>query len=237
MVGNPRSPLVLAKNLMNSFEEYEARYQAKSKSQLAQDLWALWKTQEKRNGFFVEFGAADGIYTSNTYLLAKEYGWTGILAEPMMDWFPDLITNRPESGVVQAAIVHDSANFGDCSKITFRQALIPELSCVEGYQDGDHLAGARKAGIIYEVDAWKLPFLLKHFNAPRDIDYMSIDVEGMELDILRTFDFSKWNIRFLTIEHNWTSQREPIQRVMEKNGYSRSPYSRHWDDWYEKVNV
>src|ERR1017187_1984592 len=51
-----------------------------SKSQLRQDLMVLSELDFKRGGYFVEFGATNGVTLSNTYLLEKEYGWTGILA-------------------------------------------------------------------------------------------------------------------------------------------------------------
>ena len=53
-----------------------------SKFQHRQDLFALKELKSKKNGFFVEFGATDGVSGSNTYLLEKEFGFKGILAEP-----------------------------------------------------------------------------------------------------------------------------------------------------------
>lgn len=66
----------------------------KSRSQLRQDLFVLFQTKFKKNGYFVEFGATDGIELSNSFLLEKEYGWKGILAEPALKWHEDLIKNR-----------------------------------------------------------------------------------------------------------------------------------------------
>ena len=57
--------------------------QGASKSQICQDIWVRPETAGKREGFFVEFGATDGISLSNTFLLEQNYGWTGILAEPI----------------------------------------------------------------------------------------------------------------------------------------------------------
>src|SRR3981189_1916986 len=66
----------------------------KSKSQLRQDLFVLSELGFKRNGFFVEFGAANGIDLSNTFLLENDFGWKGILAEPAKCWHNDLHNNR-----------------------------------------------------------------------------------------------------------------------------------------------
>ena len=51
-------------------------------SQCFQDLWVLYETKTKKNGFYVEFGATNGLTISNSLLLEKNFGWTGILAEP-----------------------------------------------------------------------------------------------------------------------------------------------------------
>lgn len=62
----------------------------RSMSQLGQDLWVLEQTNYKRGGYFVEFGATDGVMLSNTWLLEEEFGWTGLLAEPNPKFFAKL---------------------------------------------------------------------------------------------------------------------------------------------------
>ena len=64
-------------------------------SQLKQDLFVLYHYQDTP-GFFVEFGGLDGIDTSNTYLLEKDHGWTGIIVEPLPRFKDDLIKNRQD---------------------------------------------------------------------------------------------------------------------------------------------
>ena len=65
-----------------------------SKAQLRQDLFVLNELNYKRNGFFVEFGATNGVDLSNTYLLENKFDWEGILSEPAKVWHEDLVNNR-----------------------------------------------------------------------------------------------------------------------------------------------
>lgn len=61
-----------------------------SKSQLLQDVFVLHELNFKEGGFFVEFGATNGVELSNSHLLEKEFHWQGILAEPARVWYDDL---------------------------------------------------------------------------------------------------------------------------------------------------
>src|SRR5436189_1252600 len=65
-----------------AFLSYAATNAHRSHAQLFQDLFVLETVKEKRDGFFVEFGATNGVDLSNTALLERDYGWKGILAEP-----------------------------------------------------------------------------------------------------------------------------------------------------------
>ena len=65
-----------------------------AKGQLLQDLWALWVSRQKKGGYFVEFGAASGVHLSNTWLLEKKMGWSGLLAEPNPVFLGSLRKNR-----------------------------------------------------------------------------------------------------------------------------------------------
>ena len=68
--------------------------QENMKAQIGQDIFVLFSLSWKRNGYFVEFGATNGVDLSNTYLLEKNFNWNGILAEPAKVWHKDLVSNR-----------------------------------------------------------------------------------------------------------------------------------------------
>ena len=201
-----------------------------SPSQLGQDLWALEKSNYKQDGFFVEFGATDGVLLSNTYLLEKEYGWNGLCAEPNPIFFEKLKKNR--NCITDDACIY--AHTGE--KLSF--ILANEFGGLEEQA----MAGKHKENVqayksddqTITVETISLNDFLKVHNAPKDIDYISIDTEGSEYEILSTFPFSKWNVRLFTIEHNYEPQREKINKLLTTNGYEL--HERKWDDWYLKIS-
>ncbi len=204
----------------------------KSKSQLRQDLFILSETKYKRGGYFVEFGATDGINLSNTYLLETEFSWKGILAEPAKVWKQKLNYNRPNAFIETLCIWRDSN-----SLITFNETNVPELSTIDVFSDNDDwYRNNRQSGMKYEVRTISLNDLLRKHQAPKYIDYLSIDTEGSEYEILNAFNFSEYNIGIITIEHNYTTNREMIFALLTSRGYKRK-YEKisYFDDWYVKI--
>jgi hypothetical protein len=75
--------------------------------------------------------------------------------------------------------------------------------------------------------------LIKKYNAPKIIDYLSIDTEGSELSILSSFDFSKYYFKIITCEHNFTKNRKKIIKLLNDNGYKRIYKNlSNFDDWF-----
>lgn len=200
-----------------------------SKSQLFQDLFVLYILKEKRNGFFVEFGAASGINLSNTYLLEKEYGWSGCLAEPGKSWHASYA--RPDR---QCAVDFRCITDKTGSVVEFTEAASGELSTMSDFLDRDNHAESRRNGLKYSVETVSLEDFLVDHNAPVDIDYLSIDTEGSEFMILNGFDFSKYRIKILTVEHNYCSpDREDIFGLLSSKGFVRIFENiSQFDDWY-----
>ena len=205
------------------------RYLGRSKSQLRQDLFVLSRLSYKKNGYFVEFGATDGNDLSNTYLLEKEFGWSGILAEPAKIWHEELKKNR-SCNIETDCVWKDST-----STLTFNQCATAELSTIASYSNIDGRGQARKEGATYNVKTISLNDLLSKYNAPQHIDYLSIDTEGSEYEILSHFDFSKHSFQIITCEHNYSPMREKLFALLSQQGYQRVLEKVSlFDDWYIK---
>lgn len=199
-----------------------------SNSQLRQDLLVLEKLGYKRNGYFVEVGAADGVFFSNTLLLETEFAWTGILAEPSPRWHSALALHRSAARIDRRCVWSESNQIVD-----LLQPEDPALSTIQQFAESDLHAEARRGGELSQVETVSLVDLLKSHGAPTDVDYLSIDTEGSEYEILRTFDFDAYRFGTITCEHNHTPARQDIFELLTSHGYKRVHEDvSEFDDWY-----
>jgi hypothetical protein len=107
-------------------------------SENAQDLFALCALNIKRDGYFVDIGAANGIEGSNTYLLEKHFGWRGILVEPAVCWHRSLEMNRC------SPIEKDCVWKTSSTRIKFNEIKDPMLSTLDVYSRADGHANSKK---------------------------------------------------------------------------------------------
>jgi FkbM family methyltransferase len=198
-----------------------------SHSQLFQDLLVAFVHDGRQDGFFVEFGAADGVYLSNSLYL-EQLGWRGIVAEPARNWQAALARNR--TCVIEPRCVWTMSG----ETLMFNETLEPELSTILKYSTGDGHANSRAGGEQYPVTTVSLNDMLREADAPEIIDYMSIDTEGSELAILQAFDFSAHKIMVLSVEHNFkTADRSALYKLLTAQGLDRVlPELSRFDDWY-----
>jgi FkbM family methyltransferase len=192
-----------------------------SHSQIFQDIFVHFFSNFKRKGFFIEIGAADGIKISNTYLLEKKFHWDGILSEPNPLHKLSNLINR------KARLDTNIIDGKDCNRKYF-------------YTGDDSFNSSIKNNKKYKKKIYlrsiSLNYLLKKYNCPKTIDYISIDTEGNEYSILKSFNFKKYNIKIFTIEHNFNIlKRNNILNIMKKNNYTRVLKNlSYMDDWYIK---
>lgn len=177
---------------------------------------------------FIEFGAANGVSNSNTFLLEKKFNWKGILVEPAKSFYKEL--KRKRNCYIENKIVYKDSK----SKLIFYECYNPELSTI-------NLSNNHNRDFVrskYELETISLNYLLRKYNMPKIIDYLSIDTEGSEFDILNKFNFKEFKFRIITCEHNFGFNRKKVFNLLSKNNYTRkfSEISL-FDDWYINKNI
>jgi FkbM family methyltransferase len=207
------------------------RYLPKSKAEFRQDLFVLSELNFKHGGYFVEFGAADGYAGSNTCLLEEQFSWGGILCEPARIWHTELRRNRKVNVDTRCVWSRSGAT------VSLNEATLASLSTIDSFSSSDCHPEARQKGVRYDVETVSLNDLLSRYNAPSHIDYLSIDTEGSEFEILKAFDFNKYCFSCITVEHNHSPMRDKIYSLLTENGYIRKYVEvSQVDDWYVKCD-
>lgn len=199
----------------------------RTRSQIFQDLWVCYELGEREGGYFVEFGATNGLKNSNTWLLEKKLSWTGILAEPNPIWHAELAANR--NAAIESKCVYSRS--GEIVSFLTTDDTDPELSGIASFSDADHFAETRRKARKIDLETISLDDLLTKYDAPATIDYMSIDTEGSEFDILSSYSF-RHRFKLISVENNPKNERL-VDDLLVSKGYVR--VFRHfsqWDSWY-----
>ena len=130
------------------------------RSQIGQDLFVLCELKFKRNGYFVEFGATNGIDLSNSHILENKFGWRGIVAEPARVWHKALFENR-QCHIETKCVAGKSGE-----QVEFNETESAELSTIRKFSDVDLHRELRQSGKVYRVETISLMDLLDQFPPP-----------------------------------------------------------------------
>jgi FkbM family methyltransferase len=198
-------------------------------SQIGQDKWVHSILGNKTDGYFIELGAYDGVYLSNTLFFERNLNWNGICIEPNDNYIKELYANRKcnISNEVVYSCEGEKVNFALCG---FGSGIINE-----------NTGPFNKKDQYVSKTTTTLGNILNKFNAPSIIDYLSLDVEGQEYSILSTFPFDKYKFRCITVEHNsfiiGPKQQMLIRKLLEENNYKFIKCNDNWhpgpiDDFY-----
>lgn len=158
---------------------------------LMDDLFVDELFNGKENGYFVEVGGLDGITNSTSYVFEKYRNWEGIVVEPNLFWgyFEENRKNTSRKAILNRT-----------KKMDFLCRIDPSFSTLAEFKDvGDNNIYPNASTI--QIDVCSLTELLDEFNAPKVIDYISIDVEGAELIILNQFfKDNKYEVKVMSVE-------------------------------------
>jgi FkbM family methyltransferase len=190
-------------------------------SQVGQDKWVLEKMfPGVTNGFFLDVGSGHGTFHSNTVALERR-GWTGVCVDP----FPTDMETRT------------------CR--VFKEVVWSTPGTVMTFHMAEGLAGladtldrwreeAVKAPAV-EVTTVTLDDLLTRAQAPPFIHFLSLDIEGAELEALKAFPFDRVRLGSLAIEHNYEEpKRSQLVALLARHGYELV-HSVYQDDFFAPV--
>ena len=205
-------------------------FSSKYKSQIGQDIFTNILLNGKKSGYFIEIGVGDGTTLSNSYFFEKELNWNGILCEPNTHFHENILKERTCILCKDAIYNKSMQDVNLLSVDNFKEFSSLELSNTK-----DHIH--REDSNILKVNTITFEQLAKLYNIPTKIDYISIDTEGSEFEILESIDLKKFDVSVFTIEHNYeVSRQNKLKELMFLNGYMLfNPNLTHFDYWFYKV--
>lgn len=181
-----------------------------------QDRWVIENVYPgKRDGWFIEAGACDGVIGSNTLLLEREYGWKGICVEPVPSYYEDLRANR-QCHTFNCCLTDTPNNVAFTLNVTARGTSSMADCRPHSLSEKFYTSGHTVETIT--VPGRPLQDLLREAGAPRFIEYFSFDVEGAEYRVLRSFPFDEYTFGCLTIERG-SEQYGELRRLLKRLGY------------------
>lgn len=183
----------------------------------------LEKYVDYDNGYFVELGANDGVTQSNSLYFEKHRNWRGLLVEPAPQNFLKCRQNRSaRNSIYCAACV--SFDYGhEFVRIAYANLMSTPVSLESDIQDprahaelGDRFLGSGETVFEFGAVARTLNSLLLDAHAPKQIDFLSLDVEGAELEVLKGVDHQIFRFKYLLVECRDFAR---LSVYLEKQGY------------------
>lgn len=148
-------------------------------------LWRIFGS--RRDGFYVDVGANDGCFLSNTYGLYRQ-GWRGLCIEPNPTSYAALSRRRPRDICLHVGVAAEEGQ--------------RVLTWAAGLSEGSSFLRPGGAAATETVPVRPLQRILEEYSVPREFDVLSVDVEGMELEVLRSLDWTVFRPRIVIVEYN-----------------------------------
>mmetsp|Transcript_15083 Transcript_15083/g.32959 ORF Transcript_15083/g.32959 Transcript_15083/m.32959 type:complete len:343 (+) Transcript_15083:52-1080(+) len=186
-------------------------------SQVGQDEAIDAILKQKRNGFFIEVGAYDGVSMSNSLFFEKSRNWTGLLIEANPRAYRELLAADRKSFSTPACISKSSTvELG----VNFQSDGMIGGYNLNKMQQREFQMDSKRNPFVYSVKANCFPLntMLDAIGVDR-VDMFSLDVEGAELAVLKSIDWARVSIGLLMIETN--EQDEAIHEFLVPRGYQK----------------
>ena len=187
-------------------------------SQSGQDGAVAGLLNQHQNGFFVDLAANDATILSNTFALERDLNWGGLCIEANPMYWERLSYRKCK--IVGAVVGKDRMQ-----EVKFRMVRA-ESGGIEGEDFDNSPSKILKPGKMAAVDRYTVPLLevLERFDAPRVIDYLSLDVEGAEYFVMKDFPFGRYTMKIMTVER----PKQELVDLFYANGYRYLAGNNKW---------
>jgi FkbM family methyltransferase len=184
----------------------------------------IYKYLNYFNGFYVELGANDGLTQSNTYFFEKNLGWNGILIEPIFNKYTQCIKNRSKSNFFynRACVGFDFKKkkikmiYSNLMSTIIDDEIINKLDSKKHALSGEKYLSKNEKVNEFFVKTITLNKIFYNTKAPKLMDFLSLDVEGAEIEVLNGIDFTKFNFKYILIE---SRNNEELIKYFKKRKY------------------
>jgi FkbM family methyltransferase len=174
-----------------------------------------------KNGIYVDVGAHDGVALNNTLYFEKNNNWRGINIEPIKKVFDTLEKNRPNDTNINCAICNNDGE----AEFYLNEGYTEMLSGIIDNYDKRHFERLNKENNetsattqIIKVITKKLETIFDE-NKISHVNYLSIDVEGAEFEVIKSINFDKVFVDIIGFENNYMDVSIPIIKFLENNGF------------------
>jgi FkbM family methyltransferase len=174
-----------------------------------------------KNGFFVDVGAHDGVTINNTLYFEKYNNWTGINVEPIKKVYDKLVSNRPNNINLNCAV----CNYDGETDFLCNTGYTEMISGIKNNFDPRHMQRLERENQetgstteIITVNTKKLETIFSEHNITY-VNYLSIDVEGAEFEVIKSINFDKVFIDVIGFENNFDDASIPIIEYLEKYNF------------------
>ena len=174
-----------------------------------------------KNGIFVDVGAHDGLSINNTLYFEKFNNWKGVNIEPIKEVYDKLLINRPNSININCAVCNSDGK----TEFLCNKGYTEMISGIKDNFDPRHLNRLQDENMrmgstteLITVNTKKLETIFDEHKLTH-INYLSIDVEGAEFEVIKSINFDKVFIDVIGFENNYEDVGIPIKRYLEDMNY------------------
>jgi len=175
-----------------------------------------------KNGFYVDVGDHEGVSINNTLYFEKNNGWNGINIEPIKKVFDKLVINRPNNINLNCAVCNNDGeteffcNTGYTEMISGIKDTFDSRHWERLQNENNEMGSTTE---VIKVNTKKLETIFDEHNVSH-VNYLSIDVEGAEFEVIKSINFDKVFIDIIEFESNYDDTSIPIIEYLENKNFA-----------------